>query len=140
MTRQEEHEFKLAELAERSGVPARTIRLYIAKGLVPPPLRAGRDAAYGQDHLDALHRIREGQRAGLTLNRMRHELAAEPARSSSNLPEPECWWDYPIARDVRVNIRGDASGMRLKKIREVLSLLHEHLGSDDSDIIEEPMP
>lgn len=138
MGRPNEHELKLAELAEQSGVPARTIRLYIAKGLVPPPLRAGRDAAYGPDHLDALHRIREGQRAGLTLNRMRHELAAEPV--SHSLPEPECWWDYPIARDVQVSVRGDVSGRRLKKIREALSLLQEHLGSDDSDNIEEPRP
>ena len=30
--------FTLVELAEVSGVPARTIRFYIAKGLLPPPL------------------------------------------------------------------------------------------------------
>ena len=34
--------FTLVELAEVSGVPARTIRFYIAKGLLPPPLVGGR--------------------------------------------------------------------------------------------------
>ena len=47
----------LVELAEASGVPARTIRFYIAKGLVPPPLVGGRAAWYGEEHLNELGRI-----------------------------------------------------------------------------------
>jgi len=31
----------LVELSEVSGVPARTIRFYIARGLLPPPLVGG---------------------------------------------------------------------------------------------------
>ena len=33
--------FTLVELSEVPGVPARTIRFYIAKGLLPPPLVGG---------------------------------------------------------------------------------------------------
>ena len=36
--RTERDSLTLVELAEVSGVPARTIRFYIAKGLLPPPL------------------------------------------------------------------------------------------------------
>ena len=50
--------FTLVELAEVSGVPARTIRFYIAKGLLPPPLVAGRAACYGEEHLKELDRIK----------------------------------------------------------------------------------
>ena len=37
--------FTLVELAEVSGVAARTIPFYIAKGLLPPPLVGGRGVA-----------------------------------------------------------------------------------------------
>ena len=47
----------LAELAEKAGLPGRTIRFYIARGLLPGPLKAGRGAAYGQEHLDRLREI-----------------------------------------------------------------------------------
>lgn len=128
-------ELKLDELARRSGVPARTIRLYIAKGLVPGPLRAGRDAAYGPEHLATLTRIREGQRRGLSLEQIRHATAGN-ARPTSPLPVPEAWWTYDLAPDVRVQVRGDATGRRLKQIREAVSalqaLLQKDLASDQA--------
>ena len=135
MPNRTKREMKLAQLAEESGVPLRTIRLYIAKGLVPPPRRPGRDAAYGTEHLDALRHIRAGQRAGLTLERIRHELTADAP--ASPLPEPGSWWEYLLAPDIRVSIRGDVSGRRLKKIREAVSLLHAELGSGDLDATKE---
>jgi len=49
--------FTLVELAEASGVPARTVRFYIAKGLLPPPLVGGRAACYGEEHLKELGRM-----------------------------------------------------------------------------------
>ena len=115
-------ELKLSDLAASSGVPARTIRLYIAKRLVPPPRRAGRDAAYGPEHLDALRRIREGQRQGLTLEQIRHQTSG--ALPAAALPPPEAWWTYEAAPDVRVQVRGETSGRRLKQIIDAVSTLH----------------
>lgn len=120
-------EIKLDKLAEMSGVPPRTIRLYISKGLVPPPLRPGRDAAYGPEHLRSLERVREGQRAGLTLDRMRQELDAEGP--SVSLPDPVGWREYSLASDFRVSIRGDVSGKRLKTLRDAMLQLLDELGS-----------
>jgi DNA-binding transcriptional MerR regulator len=131
-----EPEWRLAELAERSGVSPRTIRLYIAKGLVAPPLRAGRDAAYGPMHLEALLKIREEQRKGLTLDRIRLEMN-EGREGVSILPEPGPWWEYPVAPDVRVSVRGGTSGMRLKRIREAIALLQEHLSESGASKKEE---
>jgi len=42
--RSERDSLTLVELAEAAGVPARTIRYYIAKGLLPSPLVGGRPA------------------------------------------------------------------------------------------------
>jgi DNA-binding transcriptional MerR regulator len=131
MSTDQSAEIKLAELAAMSGVPPRTIRLYIAKGLVPPPLRPGRDAAYGPEHLSALERVREGQRAGFTLERMRHELDTE--NPSVPVPDPVIWREYPLASDFRVSIRGDVSGKRLKTLRDAMLKLLDEVGSPDSE-------
>ena len=49
----------LAELSEESGTPARTIRFYIARGLLDGPLKAGRGAVYTAEHLARLEKIKE---------------------------------------------------------------------------------
>src|SRR5262245_35171305 len=57
-------DFSLAELAEASGIEARTIRSYIEKGLLSGPQTRGRGATYTTDHLNRLKAIQ-------TLRRLR---------------------------------------------------------------------
>jgi DNA-binding transcriptional MerR regulator len=45
------------ELARRAGTTVRTVRLYQEKGLLPPPERRGRFAAYGPRHLTRLQLV-----------------------------------------------------------------------------------
>jgi len=121
---------KLDELAERSGVPARTIRLYITQGLLPGPLRAGRNAAYGPDHLDTLAAIKEYQRQGLTLSQIRQRMTA-PEEVERRLPTPEQAWTYQVAPDVTVTVRGDSPPWRLRAIQKALSELQRSLEAPD---------
>lgn len=121
-------ELRLPELAARTGVAPRTIRWYITKGLVPPPLRAGRDAAYGAAHVEALERIRAGQAAGQTLEQLRVELGGGPELGRA--PEPVGWWEYGLAPDVRVWVRGETSGRRLKKVRDALASFDRALNGE----------
>ena len=58
---------RVEELAEQADVSVDTIRFYQKRRLVPPPVREGRVAWYGPEHLDRLARIRELQAQGLTL-------------------------------------------------------------------------
>ena len=58
----------LHQLSERSSVPARTIRYYIQRGLLPPPAGEKRGAHYGEGHLADLLRIRHWQESGLSLD------------------------------------------------------------------------
>jgi DNA-binding transcriptional MerR regulator len=46
------------ELAVRAGVPVRTVRFYIAEGLLPGASTRGKGASYTQEHLDRLQLIR----------------------------------------------------------------------------------
>lgn len=54
----EELELGIEDLAERVGVSVRTIRYYIAEGLLPGPDGRGKAATYGLEHLLRLRLIR----------------------------------------------------------------------------------
>jgi DNA-binding transcriptional MerR regulator len=56
------------ELSRRSGIPVRTVRFYQGKGLLPPPVRVGREARYDEAHLERLELIADLQRRGLRLS------------------------------------------------------------------------
>jgi DNA-binding transcriptional MerR regulator len=59
--------FRVEDLAIRAGESVDTIRFYQKRGLLPPPVREGRVAWYGPEHVERLARIRELQTHGLTL-------------------------------------------------------------------------
>ena len=101
-------EFSLETLARKSGVTERSIRYYIARGLLNGPARGGRGAFY----------------TGLTRGEI--ERSGERASLVGPLPEPETWWAYPISSDVVVQVRSGTSPWRLHQIRTALAqLAHE---------------
>jgi DNA-binding transcriptional MerR regulator len=59
--------FRVEELAERADVSVDTIRFYQKRQLLAPPVREGRVAWYGSEHVGRLARIRELRADGLTL-------------------------------------------------------------------------
>jgi DNA-binding transcriptional MerR regulator len=74
--------YRLQELAERSGLPVRTIRWYQSEGLLPKPAKHGRDAVYRDEHLERLALIAELRDRGLTLTAIRDLVAQQrPART-----------------------------------------------------------
>ncbi len=112
-------EFSLVQLAGQAGVAPRTVRFYIARGLLPGPVRGGRRAAYTAEHLERLEAIRRLQQRGLTLSEIARKLSGE--RPGDSLPTPSAWWSYPLDRDVVVWVRSDASPWRLRKIHRALA-------------------
>jgi DNA-binding transcriptional MerR regulator len=71
---EETREYGLTELSTLSGVSARTIRYYQSVDVLPRPDRRGREAIYGDEHLDRLRLIAELQDRGLTLGAIRQFL------------------------------------------------------------------
>ena len=63
----------LEKLSELSGVSARTIRYYIARGVLDPPLIAGRNACYSEVHLDKLKLVKLAQVSGKSLDQIKAE-------------------------------------------------------------------
>ena len=66
--------FQISELAERSGVPATTLRYYEQAGLLPAARSANGYRRYTDDAVDRLALIRAGQHLGLPLTQIRDVL------------------------------------------------------------------
>jgi DNA-binding transcriptional MerR regulator len=65
----------LAELTAAADVSVRTVRYYIAEGLLPPPEGSGPGSAYTQGHLDRLRLIQRLKEAYLPLKEIRRRLS-----------------------------------------------------------------
>lgn len=131
MKKNKNKEISLPELSTKSGVPPRTIRLYISRGLLPRPLRGGKTAAYGPEHLEMLKQIRSFQKKGLTLDQIRQSLTGDV--DSLKLPAPERWLTYHVTPDVNISIRADASPWRLKLITDALHSFSKQINLDDKE-------
>jgi DNA-binding transcriptional MerR regulator len=69
---------KIGELAERSGIPASTIRYYEKEGLLPKAQRGANGCRVYQDHaLDRLDLIQLGQNLGFSLDAIRSVVALQ---------------------------------------------------------------
>jgi DNA-binding transcriptional MerR regulator len=131
-----EGSWTLAELTEDTGLTPRTIRYYIARGLVKGPVVAGRGAIYSAEHLERLKMIKRLQAGGMMLAEIARVLggAAEPKQ----LPTPVSWQSYALTDDVTVQVRADTAPWRAKEIRDALRefaarLAQEEAKSDGSD-------
>ena len=67
--------YRIAELAQATGVTPRTIRYYVAEGLLPPPEGAGPAAVYDAGHRDRLELIGHLKDQYLPLKEIRRRLA-----------------------------------------------------------------
>jgi len=121
----------LAELSEESGIPARTIRFYIARGLLDGPVKAGRGAVYTAEHLARLEKIRQLQAEGRMLAEIVHDLGGGPPAHAAVPPSP--WWQHAIQEDVMVWVRGDVSPWRMKQIRAAVDDFASRLQEPESN-------
>ncbi len=68
--------YSLAELADSSGIPVRTLRYYLAQGLIPAPARQGRLTRYPAGTLRRLQLVKRLRAAHLPLADIRERLEA----------------------------------------------------------------
>ena len=59
--------FSMKQLSEKTGVPARTIRYHISRGLLPGAVGKGRRAHYTEEHLERLLEVERHLNAGVSL-------------------------------------------------------------------------
>ena len=120
----------LNQLAKKSGVPERTIRYYISRGLIPGPVRGGRGAEYTPEHLAGIQTVRQLQSAGMTLAEIEYEFARD-AGDQPVAVTPESWSMYRISPDVTVQVRDGLSPWRIKQLRSAIARLAAELANED---------
>jgi DNA-binding transcriptional MerR regulator len=95
--------YSIADLARLTGLNVRTIRYYIAQGLIPASGESGPGAHYGNGHLDRLILTRRLQQQHLPLAEIRTRLASlsdadvtslVAAPEDANEPEPTSALEY----------------------------------------------
>ncbi|MCL5743670.1 MAG: helix-turn-helix domain-containing protein [Acidobacteria bacterium] len=120
----------LTELAGETGLAPRTIRYYIARGLLKGPAIAGRGAVYSAEHRERLDTIKELQASGMMLSEIARVLDG-PAESKE-LPPPVQWESYALADDVTVQVRTGVAPWRAKAIRNALREFAARLADKDA--------
>jgi len=86
----DETRYSLQELTRAANVSVRTVRYYIAEGLLPPPVSAGARSFYGESHLDRLRLIGLLKDSFLPLKEIRRRLTGlDDAAVQSALAELE---------------------------------------------------
>jgi DNA-binding transcriptional MerR regulator len=96
-----EPRLRMRDLVRESGLPRETIHFYKLQGLLPEPIKTGRNTAlYTQAHVERLHRIRELQeRQFLPLKAIRAIL--EDTYEEGFTPDQE-----DLVRQVRASLAG----------------------------------
>lgn len=95
------------QLAERSGVPARRIRHYVAEGVLPRPIGRGRAAHYRQSHLVRLQQIQALRDHNLGLDEIRRRLGEPSSPSTTGSVRSDTWRRWEIAPGIELQVRDD---------------------------------
>lgn len=77
--------YRVERLAAACGVSVDTVRYYQTLGLLPVPVREGRVAWYGAEHVERIREVRQLQRKGLTLAAIRRVVRGELGPADADL-------------------------------------------------------
>ena len=125
----------IEQLAKRFGISVETVRMYVARGLLPRPHRHGRKATYGQEHAERLARTRELRDQGKSLSAIAAAFGVGPG---VKIPTPDSWLHYRLDGDVVVLVRSSVSPWKHKHIREGIEVLVGRITDGVPDSAESP--
>ena len=112
--------YSIHDLATLASVPTRTVRFYIAQGLMDRPHGAKRGAWYEERHLQQLLLIRRWTDAGLSLERVRELQAGSPEEAPPRPVKPgmvEVWSRITLADGVEIQVEPGRAGMTPEQVR-----------------------
>ena len=119
-------QYSIDEIASLCGVTPRTVRYYIAEGLLERPQGEKRGAHYLQRHLEQLLLIRRWTEAGLSLERIAELIAGAPQDPAPRTVQPgtvEVWSRITLADGLELQVepgRADLSPAQLRAfVKEV---------------------
>ena len=135
-----ESRYTIEELERLSGYPARTIRYYIARGLLQPAYGRGPTATYDRDHLQRLRYIELLKQERMSLDQIHeHLLEMEPADIEVALrgqfsPSADLWRHIRLHDDLTLMIRDPQTGRRDPSLDMAFDLIIEYARSVLEDL------
>lgn len=133
---EDQQRFSLDELATLANVTPRTVRYYIAEGLVDRPEGEKRGAHYLRRHLEQLLLIRRWTEAGLSLERIRELIAGAPEDPPPRRTPPgavEVWSRITLTDGLEVHIepgRADLGPEQVRSLVRGLKSLYQQVRHD----------
>jgi len=117
----------LQQLSEQTGIPARSIRFYIQKGLLPRPQGETRAATYSEQHLASLLRIRQWQQSGLSLEAIGELLQArrEPPLAPARPGAIEVRTHLVIADGIELSVAPERAGLSQAQLRQLFHVIQQ---------------
>jgi len=132
--------FSIDELSTLAGVTPRTVRYYIAEGLLDRPAGEKRGAHYLRRHLDQLLLIRRWSDAGLSLDRIRELRAGAPEDPPPRSVRPgtvEVWSRVTLADGLELQIepgRADLSPEQIRALVRAVTDAYRRVRGDDDPL------
>ncbi len=130
----------MADLEAETGVTARTIRYYIAEGLLQPAYGRGPSAVYDADHLLRLRYIQrlKDQRVPLSeIRSMINELTPDDLAASLRIelkPSAGVWRRFDLHEDFEIMVRDREPGERQVRLERAFDLIVEYARSVLDDL------
>ena len=115
--------FSIDELSTLAGVTPRTVRYYIAQGLLDRPEGEKRGAHYLRRHLEQLLLTRRWTDAGLGLDRIRELQAGapqDPPRRTAPPGSVEVWSRVTVADGLEVHLEPGRAGLSPDQVRTLV--------------------
>jgi len=125
--------FSIDELSMLAGVTPRTVRYYIAEGLVERPVGEKRGAHYVRRHLEQLLLIRRWTDAGLSLERVRELLSGAPQDPAPRRAAPgsiEVWSRVTVADGLEIHVepgRAELTPGQMRSLVRGISALYRQV-------------
>ena len=115
--------YSIDELSALAGVTPRTVRFYIAEGLMDRPAGEKRGAHYLQRHLEQLLLIRRWTDAGVSLDRVRELIAGAPEDPPRRRTPPgsvEIWSRMTLADGLELQLEPGRAGLSPEQVRALV--------------------
>ena len=135
-----ESRYTIEELERLSGYTARTIRYYIARGLLQPAYGRGPTATYDRDHLQRLQYIELLKQERMSLEQIHEHLGEmgpadiEVALRGQFSPSVDLWRHLKLHDDLTLMIRDKQQGRRDPALDMAFDLIIEYARSVLEDL------
>lgn len=116
--------YSIEELAKMAGVTRRTVRFYVQRGVIPPPLGLGRGKHYTEEHLERILKIQALQREGIILDQINDYLQASTAVTPTDF-ERELVTKIKLSEGIWLEIEDNARMPSLHVLRQLQKILKQ---------------